>query len=976
MPCDDWKLNQEAICLRWVEMRQQKCADMVKKWHYDLNEEKKACTSWICVCLTFAKGAFYFGGRWIETDLCIAWTWAVRSTWAAGIVLSCGICRAIKKEELPKVPPLSDLPEFPKEVKWGGRNRPFLWGVATASCQVEGQSRDPKGNIMKLNDWDFFTMSGPIRERVRNLGIEARDLGGIHSPIFELEPPGRAVDHLDMNVFSEDLNRAKLLGMNAYRFSLEWSRIQPAKKEWINNRPDWINQSQEARNRAEEYRNKANEFQENGTSDKAKEYLMKASAEIDRALSLENAPPNADDFNKDAMKRYLEMVKKMIEMGLTPVVTLNHMSLPWWVSTPPEASLLGLPIPDDGFKDSLRGWEEEITIKAFEKYTHYVLEFEDDNRKKFKDYIEYWITINEPVGTMVGVGYLGGSFPPGFVGDKNRAEKALFNLMRAHVRAYDKIKELAGENAQVGFAHAMGYQKVAKGNALWSGAGIGAAAGAIIGVIIGGIPWLIAGAAAGGIAGGILGANKLVNIEARNQYDYFLNWHFLDSVTGRDGKKLVDVKIDHRPNMREYQSSEEFFGIPIDKWKPKVDFIAPQYYDSTYIFFNPGVTAVTPFVGGAFYPDLRGTDQPHNMVNDLGWEIYPGGYYLILKRLHESYGLPILITENGIAEKIDRNRAPFIVSHLQHVLLAMKEGVRIAGYIHWTLMDNWEWAYDYSPDARFGLFSVDRGTGEESYPRHITEGALALQYIITKNGIGQSIEKFSTFTSKGDRVEPSTMTAGATWEGIYDETYGFTLYLNRLKNDMNDAQHPGFLGMIFYHDLRKWVILENIFWDEGQKKLKFSHGAGFSYETNTNLSKRNYEGIATTDGSLNGTFMEDNIRHEWNANKLIPYGLWNSSLAPHLKLYLNMMEGEFSGWKGKVFYEDVTRSWQALDDIEWDGTTLKFSFPGVSFSGVIDRDSMKGRIKYQKQRAGSNYDRNEEVETEWEAKKSSDDIPF
>ena len=129
-------------------------------------------------------------------------------------------------------------------------------------------------------------------------------------------------------------------------------------------------------------------------------------------------------------------------------------------------------------------------------------------------------------------------------------------------------------------------------------------------------------------------------------------------------------------------------------------------------------------------------------------------------------------------------------------------------------------------------------------------------------------------------------------------------------------------------------------------------------------------------GSLNGTFMVDDIRQVWNANKLIPYGLWSSSLSPRIKLYLAKMEGEFSGWKGKVFDADVTRSWQALNDIEWDGTTLKFSFPGVSFCGVIDRESMKGRIKYQKLRTGSNESRNEEVETEWEAKKAPDDIPF
>jgi hypothetical protein len=97
---------------------------------------------------------------------------------------------------------------------------------------------------------------------------------------------------------------------------------------------------------------------------------------------------------------------------------------------------------------------------------------------------------------------------------------------------------------------------------------------------------------------------------------------------------------------------------------------------------------------------------------------------------------------------------------------------------------------------------------------------------------------------------------------------------------------------------------------------------------------------------------------------------------PSLKLHLSKMEGEFSGWNGKVLYRETLRSWQALNHIEWDGTMLKFRFPGVSFYGVIDGAMMTGRITYQKRRAGFKGSGNEEVETEWEAEKALDDIPF
>jgi beta-glucosidase/6-phospho-beta-glucosidase/beta-galactosidase len=77
---------------------------------------------------------------------------------------------------------------------------------------------------------------------------------------------------------------------------------------------------------------------------------------------------------------------------------------------------------------------------------------------KFKDVVDYWVTLNEPTGVM-GLGYLVGVFPPGLVLAGDRAKNVLFNLIEAHVRAYDAIKQSAGSSSRVGFAHNMIFPK-------------------------------------------------------------------------------------------------------------------------------------------------------------------------------------------------------------------------------------------------------------------------------------------------------------------------------------------------------------------------------------------------------------------------------------------------------------------------------------------------------------------------------------
>jgi beta-glucosidase len=91
-------------------------------------------------------------------------------------------------------------------------------------------------------------------------------------------------------------------------------------------------------------------------------------------------------------------------------------------------------------------------------------------------------------------------------------------------------------------------------------------------------------------------------------------------------------------------------------------------------------------------------------VSDLGWDIWPQGMYQVLKR-YSALGLPIYVTENGIADHRSGKRPGFLRAHFEALVRAAREGVDVRGYFHWSLLDNFEWAEGHEP--RFGLYSVD-----------------------------------------------------------------------------------------------------------------------------------------------------------------------------------------------------------------------------------------------------------------------------
>ncbi len=132
-----------------------------------------------------------------------------------------------------------------------------------------------------------------------------------------------------------------------------------------------------------------------------------------------------------------------------------------------------------------------------------------------------------------------------------------------------------------------------------------------------------------------------------------------------------------------------------------MDFLGINYYSGTVVSADASWEAAR---GGV-------------AVTEMGWEIYPDGLTELLLRLHRDYAVPPLyVKENGGAFKDqvvdgqvhDSDRVAYIASHIAAVGDALDRGVRMAGYMVWSLLDNFEWASGF--EKRFGIVHVDYAT--------------------------------------------------------------------------------------------------------------------------------------------------------------------------------------------------------------------------------------------------------------------------
>ena len=122
--------------------------------------------------------------------------------------------------------------------------------------------------------------------------------------------------------------------------------------------------------------------------------------------------------------------------------------------------------------------------------------------------------------------------------------------------------------------------------------------------------------------------------------------------------------------------------------------------------------------------------RPGAARNDLGWELWPGGLQQALLAAGR-LGKPVLVTENGVADASDQLRPAALLAFVEAMHAAMAKGVPVLGYLHWSLLDNFEWSDGYT--GRFGLYGVD--FDDPVRPRTRRTSAEVFARIARANGI-------------------------------------------------------------------------------------------------------------------------------------------------------------------------------------------------------------------------------------------------
>jgi beta-glucosidase len=152
-----------------------------------------------------------------------------------------------------------------------------------------------------------------------------------------------------------------------------------------------------------------------------------------------------------------------------------------------------------------------------------------------------------------------------------------------------------------------------------------------------------------------------------------------------------------------------------------------------------GLSQSSDLLGINYYNGLTACVHDRAVIKDgsetdrrtqVGWSVWAPGLFEVLKSASR-VGVPLFVTENGIATDDDAWRTRFLIDHLSQVAEARRAGLNVGGYAHWSWIDNFEWSEGFGP--RFGLVAVDPATLERrpkaslrAYARIIRERTLAV----------------------------------------------------------------------------------------------------------------------------------------------------------------------------------------------------------------------------------------------------------
>lgn len=154
--------------------------------------------------------------------------------------------------------------------------------------------------------------------------------------------------------------------------------------------------------------------------------------------------------------------------------------------------------------------------------------------------------------------------------------------------------------------------------------------------------------------------------------------------------------------------------------EPGCEALAAKEWDEEFTHYLPYIQN-DDFLGVQNYTRTRiGPDGQLPMpegaeLTQMGYEFYPQALANVLRAVAKDFHGDLLITENGIGTGDDTRRVEFIRQALAGVQDCLAEGLPIKGYLHWSLLDNFEWQKGFS--MTFGLIAVDRANDQTRHPK-------------------------------------------------------------------------------------------------------------------------------------------------------------------------------------------------------------------------------------------------------------------
>lgn len=316
------------------------------------------------------------------------------------------------------------------------------------------------------------------------------------------------------------------------------------------------------------------------------------------------------------------------------------------------------------------GWMNPESPDWFEAYTKVIVD-------ALSDRVKYWITLNEPQ-CFVGCGYEVGTHAPFLRTNRRDLIRMTHHALLGHGKAVKCIREHAKEKPEISFAP-------------------------IAPVYI----------------------------------------------PKDDSKEAIE-----EARRKTFSMTEKGFTLGLTWWSDPV--ILGKYPDEAYELFGDDmpiydeaemqlISQPLDFYGMNVYYSESGErtgNYPENMwqgrgLTTTGWVLSPEVLYWSPRFLYERYGLPIMVTENGMAgmdwihldgKVHDTYRIDYTHRYLLAYRQAAEEGIPLKGYMHWSVMDNFEWTLGY--DKRFGLVYVDYQTQE----RTMKDSAHWYKSVIENNG--------------------------------------------------------------------------------------------------------------------------------------------------------------------------------------------------------------------------------------------------